>query len=113
MTDVAECYKTYDPVAFQENSIRWNVDFVDNLLYLRWQDAVKTLHERRDPLEAGFFAEQSKVDSTTLELIKINPEIAKKYLTDLTIKRMEQTQKLFQDLRLELISKYTNNKQGI
>ncbi|PJB59160.1 MAG: peptidase, partial [Bacteroidetes bacterium CG_4_9_14_3_um_filter_41_19] len=93
--------------------IRWNVDFVDNLLYLRWQDAVKTLHERRDPLEAGFFAEQSKVDSTTLELIKINPEIAKKYLTDLTIKRMEQTQKLFQDLRLELISKYTNNKQGI
>ena len=113
VTDVAECYKTYDPVAFQENSIRWNVDFVDNLLYLRWQDAVKTLHARRDPLEAGFFAEQSKVDSTALELIKINPEEAKKYLTDLTIKRMEETQKLFQDLRLELISKYTNNKQGI
>ncbi|MDP2724051.1 MAG: C69 family dipeptidase [Bacteroidales bacterium] len=113
VTDVAECYKTYDPAAFQENSIRWNVDFVDNLLYLRWQDAVKTLHERRNPLEAGFFAEQSKVDSTAQELIKISPEKAKKYLTDLTIKRMEQTQKLFQDLRLELISKYTNNKQGI
>jgi dipeptidase len=113
VTDVAECYKTYDPVAFQENSIRWNVDFVDNLLYLRWQDAVKTLHERRDPLEAGFFEEQSKVDSTALELVKMSPEKAKKYLTDLTIKRMEETQKLFQDLRLELISKYTNNKQGI
>lgn len=113
VTDVAECYKVYNPKAFQENSMRWSVDFVDNLLYLRWQDAVKTLHERRDPLEASFFSEQAEVDAKALELLKKNPKKAAEYLTKLTIDRMEKTHKLFQDLRYELISKYTNNKQGI
>ncbi len=113
VTDVAECYKIYDATEFQENSIRWCVDFVDNLLYLKWQDAVKTLHERRDPLEAGFFEEQEAVDKKAVGLLKKDPEKAVKYLTELTIERMNQTHKLFQDLRLELISKYTNNKQGI
>ncbi len=113
VTDVAECYKIYDPTAFQENSIRWCVDFVDNLLYLKWRDAANTLRERRDPLEASFFNEQEDVDKKVVDLLKTNPDDASKYLTELTIKRMEATHKLFQDLRYELISKYSNNKQGI
>ncbi len=113
VTDVAECYKTYDPAAFQENSIRWCVDFVDNMMYLRWQDAVKTLHERRDPLEASFFNEQAEIDAKVQELMKKNPKKASEYLTKITIDRMEKTHKLFQDLRYEMISKYSNNKQGI
>jgi len=113
VTDVADCYKTYDPSYFQENSIRWCVDFVDNLMYLRWQDAVKTLREKRDPLETSFFNEQKEVDQKALELMKSNPEKAKQYLTELTIERMNRVHQLFQDLRLDLISKYSNNKQGI
>lgn len=113
VTDVAECYKVYDPSKFQENSIRWCVDFVDNLLYLRWQDAVETLHSRRKPLEEEFFSQQADVDLIIQKLIKNNPKKASDYLTELTIKRMEKVHKLFQDLRYELISKYTNNKQGI
>ena len=38
--------KTYDKDKYDENSIRWAVDFVDNLLYLKWQDAVKDLAAR-------------------------------------------------------------------
>ena len=113
VTDVAECYKTYDPSQFQENSIRWCVDFIDNLMYLRWQDAVKTLHEKRDPLEAAFFAEQADIDAKVQELMKKSPKKASEYLTKITIERMEKTHKLFQDLRYEMITKYTNNKQGI
>lgn len=113
VTDVAESYKTYDPTSFQENSIRWCVDFVDNLLYLRWQDAVKTLHEKRDPLEESFFTEQAEIDKNAQELLKKDPEKAAEYLTEITIKRMNKSHRLFQDLRYELISKYSNNKQGI
>lgn len=113
VTDVAECYKTYDPDYFQENSIRWCVDFVDNLMYLRWQDAVKTLHEKRYPLEARFFSEQEKIDKEAQELLKKNPKKAAEYLTKITIERMNEVHQLFQELRLDLISKYTNNKQGI
>ncbi len=113
ITDVAECYKTYDKNKFDENSMRWAVDFVDNLLYLRWQDAVKDLHTVRNPLEQSFFDEQEEVDKTFSDLYKKSPKKAKKYITDLTIERQNKTLQLFQDLRITLITKYTNNKQGI
>jgi len=113
ITDVAGCYKTYDKNKFDENSMRWAVDFVDNLLYLRWQDAVKDLHAVRDPMELSFFEEQDEVDSTFTDLYKKSPKKAKKYLTGLTIERQNAVLKMFQDLRITLITKYTNNKQGI
>jgi len=113
VTDVAECYKTYNKDAFSENSIRWAVDFVDNLLYLRWQEAVKDLHAARDPLEKRFFDEQSEVDQKFQELYKKKPKKAKEYITELTIDRQNEALKMFQDLRIKLITKYTNNKQGI
>ncbi len=113
ITEVAECYKTYDPEVFSDNSIRWAVDFVDNLLYLRWQKAVKDLHEMRDPMEQAFFDEQESVDQQFTELNRKNPEKAKQYLTNLTIERQEKALKMYQDLRIRLITKYTNNKQGI
>ncbi|MBE0646227.1 MAG: C69 family dipeptidase [Bacteroidales bacterium] len=113
VTDVAECYKIWEKEKFDDNSIRWCVDFVDNLLYLRWQDAVKDLHAVRDPFEQQFFDDQSVVDEKAVALLKKNPDKGKEYLTNLTIDRMNQVHKMFQDLRITLIEKYTNNKQGI
>lgn len=112
-TDVADCYKIYDNEKFDNNSIRWCVDFVDNLLYLKWQDAVKDLHEVRNPLEKSFFDEQSAIDKKALELLNKKPDKAQKYITELTIERMNKVHKMFIDLRYTLITKYTNNKQGI
>ncbi len=113
VTDVAECYKNYDKEVFDENSIRWVVDFVDNLLYLRWQKAVEDLHAVRDPLEKSFFDEQAEVDKEFEKLNKKSPKKAKEYITKLTIDRQNEILKIFQDLRITLITKYTNNKQGI
>ncbi len=98
---------------FDDNSIRWAVDFVDNLLYLRWQDAVVDLHAVRDPMEKSFFDEQDEVDKNFKELYEKSPKKAKEYITDLTIERQNEALKMFQDLRITLITKYTNNKQGI
>ncbi len=113
ITDVAECMKRYDDQNFDGNSWRWAVDFVDNLLYLRWQKAVEDLHAVRDPMEQSFFDEQEAIDKKFVELNAKNPTKAKQYLTELTIDRQEKAMKMFQDLRIRLITKYTNNKQGI
>jgi len=113
ITEVADCYKEYDKEVFSDNSIRWVVDFVDNLLYLRWQKAVEDLHAIRDPLEKRFFDEQADVDKKFEELYAKNPEKAIEYITNLTIDRQNEALKIFQDLRITLITKYTNNKQGI
>jgi dipeptidase len=113
VTDVAECYKTYDKEVFSENSIRWVVDFVDNLLYLRWQEAVNDLHAVRDPMEERFFEEQQDVDKKFQELYARSPKKAMEFITELTINRQNEALKIYQDLRIKLITKYTNNKQGI
>jgi len=110
---ISPLYKTYDPDKFSEDSARWAIDFVDNLLYLKWQEAIKDLRAVRDPLESGFFKEQSSIDSKALELYKKDPEQAKKFLTGYTRQCMEKIVSMYRDLRCLLITKYTNNKQGL
>ncbi len=111
--EILPLYKTYDPARFSEDSARWAIDFVDNLLYLRWQHAIKDLKAVRDPLEEEFFAKIDAIDQEALKLFKMNPEEAKKYLTDYTRSCMERTVKMYKELRNLLITKYTNNKLGL
>jgi dipeptidase len=112
-TDVSPYYRTYDFAEFSEDSARWAVDLVEKLMLLRWQSAVKDLKEARDPLENGFFDGQPAVDAKVAEMLKSGrPEAradAAKYLTDLTVSRMEQVVRLFRDLRKKLLTKYSGD----
>jgi dipeptidase len=110
---ISPLYETYDPDEFSEDSARWAIDFVDNLLYLQWQEAIKDLRAVRDPLEARFFESRKEVDAQALDLFRHDPERAKKYLTDVTKTNMEKVVKMYKDLRNLLITKYTNNKLGL
>ena len=109
VTDVSPLYKTYDYGEFSEDSARWAVDFVEKLMLLRWQPAVKDLRAARDPVENGFFTDQAAVDAKTLALLKKDAGGAAKYLTDLTISRMERVVKLFRELRKKLLTKYSGD----
>jgi dipeptidase len=109
VTDISPLYKAYDYKEFSEDSARWAVDFVEKLMLLRWQPAVKDLREARDPLESSFFSEQAQVDEKAAELLKKAPAQAAKYLTDLTVSRMEKIVQLFRDLRKKLLTKYTGD----
>jgi dipeptidase len=111
--EISPLYKTYDPDKFTEDSARWAIDFVDNLLYLRWQHAIKDLRDVRDPLEADFFNKIKNTDAEALSLYNKNPKSAKAFLTDFTRSAMERTVKMYKDLRNLLITKYTNNKLGL
>jgi dipeptidase len=114
--EISPLYKTYDPDHFSEDSARWAIDFVDNLLYLKWQEAVKDLKAQRDPLETRFFEEQAKIDAEALRLYKKSPGKAKTYLTRYTRSVMEEAVNMYRSLRnllILLISKYTNNKQRL
>jgi dipeptidase len=111
--EISPFYKIYDPDNFSEDSARWAIDFVDNLLYLKWQAAIKDLRAVRDPLENSFFDNIPTIDKKALELYKKNPEQAKKFLTDYTKSNMEKIVKMYRELRNFLITKYTNNKQGL
>ncbi|MFC2134692.1 dipeptidase [Bacteroidota bacterium] len=109
---ISDYYTTYDPNAYSENSARWQVDFVDNLMYLRWQDADKDLKAVRDPLQQKFFNSIPDVDKKAVELYNENPAEAKKFLTEFTNEKMEESVEMFKQLIKTLITKYTNNKHG-
>ncbi len=107
--EIAPAYKTYDIHKFEENSARWAVNFVDNLMQLRWQSAVNDLHAVRDPLEGEFFDKQEKIEEEALKIFRNSPAKAREYLTELTKSRMERIVTMYRDLRNLLITKYGRN----
>lgn len=113
VTKINPLYKTYNPNEFSDKSARWVYDFVDNLLYLKWQDAWKDVKPVRDSLENATYAELPELEKKAAELYSKNPDKAKELLTDYVWKKMDQYVDAYIKLRHLLIMKYTNNKQGI
>jgi dipeptidase len=109
VTKIHPAWNTYDPAMYSEDSFRWAVDFVDNLLYLKWQAAIEDVRAVRDPVEARYFEEIAAIDEKAAALYGKNPKKASEYLTGLTMDRMEEMHGIYSELRDQLITKYTNN----
>ncbi len=109
VADVAPAYKVYDYAKFSEDSARWAVDFVEKLMLLRWRPAVADLRAARDPLEDEFFAAQAGIDKRVQAMAADGPANIVRYLTDLTISRMERVVTMFRELRKLLLTKYTGD----
>ncbi len=108
--EIAECYKNFDPTTYSNQSACWAIDFVDNLLYLKWQEAVKDLWEVRDPYEEQLFTERGQVDEEALALYGKKPEKALEYLTSYSKGKMEEVLKIYNGLHDKLIVKYSNSR---
>jgi dipeptidase len=109
VTDVSPLYRTYDYNAFSEDSARWAVNLVGKLMLLRWQAAISDLREARDPVENEFFDGQTEVDVRAEGMWARDPAAAVKYLTDLTVSRMEKVVGMFRELRKKLLTKYSGD----
>ena len=103
-------YKVYDPDAYDPASVRWAIDFVDNLLYLKWQEAIEDVRAVRDPMEAEFFSERDEMDRRAVELLDQDLKKGQEFLTEYTNEHMEKIHKMYTELRDLLITKYTNNR---
>ncbi|MBN2185375.1 MAG: C69 family dipeptidase [Candidatus Krumholzibacteriota bacterium] len=108
--EIHDSYQIWDPEKYDERSVRWAIDFVDNLLYLKWQEAIKDVRAVRDPVEAEFFEQQAEIDKKAAKLFKEESKKAEKYLTGITLERMEKIHWIYYELRDQLITKYSNNR---
>lgn len=108
--EIAECYKNFDPTQYSRESAKWAIDFVDNLLYLKWQEMIKDVWAVRNPFEQRLFDERDEVDNKALELYEQNPGKAKEYLTSYTKKNMVEVLEIYNKLHDELIVKYSNSR---
>ena len=107
---IADCYQNFDPTKYSRESAAWAIDFVDNLLYLKWQEMIKDVWAVRDPFEQRLFDERDEIDKKALELYKKDPQAANDFLTDYTIANMEEVLEMYNTLHDELIVKYSNSR---
>ena len=110
-TSVAETYKTYDPNKYDEKSARWAIDFVDNLANLRFQDVIQNVWTVRDPFEKDLFDKQDEIEKQAIELLKKNPKEGREFLTNYSNDKMNEVTKMYNELRNQIITKYTNNHE--
>jgi dipeptidase len=108
--ETADCYKNFDPTTYSNRSACWAIDFVDNLLYLKWQEAIKDVWRVRDPYEEELFSEREKVDDEALALYQKNPDKALEYLTEYSKRKMEKVLEMYNGLHDALIVKYSNSR---
>lgn len=110
VTVIPEVYSTYNPAQYADNSVRWAIDFVDNLLYLNWQEGKKDLEAARAPMEKRFFERNSEIEKEYAALQKKSPKKAAELLNAYTQECATQVMNTYGELRNTLITKYTNNK---
>ena len=108
---VAETYNTYDPEKYDERSARWAIDFVDNLANLQFRDVAADVRAVRDPFEAEIFAEQPAIEAEALARYKKDPAEARKFLTAYSDGKMNRVTEMFLELRDQIITQYTNNRE--
>jgi dipeptidase len=108
--ETADCYKNFDPTTYSNKSACWAIDFVDNMLYLKWQDMVQDVWKVRDPYEKQLFEERDHVDQEALALYEKNPEKAMEYLTSYSKGKMETVLDMYNGLHDALIVKYSNSR---
>ena len=108
---VAETYNIYDHEKYDERSARWAIDFVDNLANLQFRDVAADVRAVRDPFEAGMFATQAKLEAEALAMYKKDPAAARKFLTGYSDGKMNRVTEMFLELRNQVITKYTNNRE--
>jgi dipeptidase len=108
--ETADCYKNFDPTVYSNKSACWAIDFVDNLLYLKWQEAIKDVCNERDPYEKQLFYERDSIDNKALALYSTNPAKALDYLTQYSKGKMERVLEMYNHLHDTLIVKYSNSR---
>lgn len=108
---VAETYNLYDPEKYDERSARWAIDFVDNLANLQFRDIADDVRAVRDPFEDEMFAAQKKVEAEALVMYKKDQDAARRFLTEYSDDKMSRVTEMFLQLRDQIITKYTNNRE--
>ncbi|MBK6965708.1 MAG: C69 family dipeptidase [Bacteroidales bacterium] len=110
---IPESYATFNPDQFDDASAKWTFDEVDNLLYLNWQEGFKLVKAEQIALEESFFTEIQQEEAVFQALLK---EDRVKALESITIKvgeRAARNVEAYRKLRKTLLTKFTNNRQGI
>ncbi len=108
-----ESYAIFDPDQFDDASAKWTYDEVDNLLYLNWQEGFKIVKAEQAALEESFYSEMGLETDTFQAMLKEDRLKALQAITAKVEERATRNVETYRKLRKTLLTKFTNNRQGI
>ncbi|WP_296357792.1 C69 family dipeptidase [Ramlibacter sp.] len=91
---------------FSWDSSFWVFNWVSSQAYARWSDVVVDVQKEKNALEGGFFASQAEVEKTAVEKYKQNPEAARNYLTEYSVRQGDKVHAHWRKFGEELFVKY-------
>ncbi len=94
--------------AFSWDSAWWVFNFVANYANLRWSDMVRDIQVVQRDLEGTCLALQPEIERTALDLLDRNPDLARRYLTDYSVRQAETTVARWRELGEQLLTRYND-----
>jgi len=91
---------------FTWDSAFWVFNFVSNYAYSRYSDMINDIRIVQAELESSFIAETCDIDRNAVALYKNDPILARKYITDYSVKAGDDTTKRWMKLGESLLFKY-------
>ena len=110
---IPESYATFNPDEFDDASAKWTFDEVDNLLYLNWQEGFKLVKAEQSALESAFFEEMKQEEVVFQTLLNEDRARALVAISQKVDERAARNVAAYRKLRKTLLTKFTNNRQGI
>jgi dipeptidase len=94
--------------AFSWDSAWWVFNLVANYSQLKFSYMVKDIQAVQRELEGNFFALQPAIEKTALEMLKSDPERARRFLSDYGVSAGEQVMRRWKELGERLFTVYND-----
>jgi dipeptidase len=93
---------------FSWDSAWWVFNLVANYAQLKFSYMVKDIQAVQQELEGNFFAMQPAIEKTALDMMKSDPDRARRFLTDYCVSGGEQVTRRWKELAEALFTKYND-----
>lgn len=108
MDSVPKSFATGSIKEFSWDSAWWVFNLVANYACLKYSFMGPEIRQVQSDIEGTLLALQPSVEKTALELVRGDPVLMKRYLTDYSIGQAEMVASRWRDLAVHLISKYND-----
>jgi dipeptidase len=108
MDSLPTSYTTGSLQEFSWDSAWWIFNLVANYACLKYSHMMPEIRSVQDEIETKFLHMQPSVEKTAVDLLKADPGLARRYLTDYSISQAEMVMSRWQELAVHLITKYND-----
>jgi dipeptidase len=108
ITELPKSYTTGRLQQFSRDSAWWAFNFVANYANLRWSYMIKDIQKVQKEIEDVLFGLQPAVETAAMALLKKNPELIEKYLTNYCVSSAEINIDKWWRLADFLVTKYND-----